>query len=207
MKIKNVLYLSLLLAVSSCRSLDQNSRTFIGVQTGSMIGNIAGTIIGDRVGGYTGAVIGSALGTTTGAVTGAIITSPRDNTPSSRPAAIPHGPKLYIDQILLNDPNKNKIVETGETCKLTFLIVNEGNQDAIGVIPVIKGIKNTKGLQLSEPLTIERIQPEELVEYTVTLTAGSQLKNGEAKFSIELKERNGYEIPAEEFTIKTRKIK
>ncbi len=198
------IWITLLISLTGCRSLDQNTRTFLGIQTGSMIGNVAGAIIGDQIGGYTGSAIGSVLGTAGGAVAGAVITAPRPEREKVRTSSAP-APYLFIDDIFLNDQNGNNRIDAGEKCQLTFIIKNEGERDAYDVTPQLKVVKGGKYLTLSDPVIIRKISPGEAMQYTVAVNASHKLKIGEAGFRIEVKEKNGYNIPGEEFIILTQR--
>lgn len=201
---KAFIYTACVLLLSECSSMDRFSQSIIATQTGAAIGSIAGSIIGENIGGYRGSYMGSFIGSAAGALIGASIVN-REQPHSRHPnidKAVP-SPYLIIRDIRLQDENWNRVVETGEDCRLIFEIYNEGENTAYDVTPMLKGGKGTRHLIYSPPAVIDKIKPGEKVLYKVNLSATRGLKSGEAVFEIYLDERNGFGTPWEEFSIRT----
>jgi uncharacterized protein YcfJ len=201
---KLLIYSISALILSGCGSMDQVSRSIVATQTGAALGSIAGSIIGDNIGGYRGSYLGSFVGSAAGAMIGASIVA-RQQEETDRKAVIVSNssPDLVIRDIRLQDENWNRIVEPNENCRLIFEIYNEGGQTAYDVKPIIKGLKGTRNLIYSPSLIIDNIKPGEGVLYKVNLMASSGVRTQEAVFEIYLEERNGFDTPKEEFSIRT----
>ncbi len=203
---KVFIYSACIFLFTGCGTMDQATKSIFSTQAGAAIGNIAGSIIGENIGGYRGSFFGSIIGTGAGAVIGAGVaarTSP--DTEQYAPSTPFPSPYLVIRDIRLLDENRNKLVDADENCQLVFEIFNDGEETALDVKPVLKGLKGTKQLIYSSPLVIDQIKPKEAVQYTVNLSASSKVRTGDANFEIYLDERNGFGTSKEEFTIRTQK--
>lgn len=196
-----LLLVSLLL--SGCGTMDQTSRTIIGSQVGSLAGTVAGGVVGHSIGGYRGESIGTFVGSAAGGILGAVAASSRNRSGSKGQATQPL-PYLIIEDIYLEDKNERQTIDAGETCRLSFIILNDSRQTVYNIEPVLKGEKGTRYLKLSTPVTIRQLKPHERVSYSVTIQASPKLKDGTATFSIRLKGPDGYLTEEETFTIPTR---
>ena len=156
----------------------------------------------DAAGGYRGEAIGSFVGSVGGTVLGAAAASSQNqrdrNTASAREYQVPY---LVIEDIYLEDRNNNQIVDAGESCRISFILSNEGRQTAYNIEPVIKVEQGGKYVKLSKPLVIRQLPPHKRVSYTVTLHASPKLKAGEIVLSVRLKSSDGYLTDKETFTL------
>lgn len=188
--------------------MDPAARTALATQSGAVVGGAFGSALGDQLGGYHGSFWGSMLGSVAGAAVGAAAASnsaKRDRMNSQ--VYISPAPALAIEDILLRDRNGNQCIDAGESCQITFIIINEGDADARYVEPVIKPKGNAKKIRLSAPVRIDRISPEEEISYTVQAHASEKLKSGEAEFEIYLKEGGENATPKERFAVCTREYR
>lgn len=192
-----------LLICTGCGTMDQTSRTIVGSQLGSLAGTVAGGVVGHSIGGYRGENIGTFVGSAAGGILGAVAASSPDRRSQNGQVVQPL-PYLLIEDIYLENKNENQTIEAGESCRLTFIILNDSRQTAYNVEPVLKGKKGARYLKLSPPVTIRQLGAHERVSYTVTVQASPKLKNGEATFSVRLKDTNGFLTEKETFTIPTR---
>lgn len=193
----------LFLLCTGCGTMDQTSRTIVGSQLGSLAGTVAGGVVGHSIGGYRGESIGTFVGSAAGGILGAVAAS-SPNRRNQNGQVVQPLPYLLIEDIYIEDKNENQTIEAGETCRLSFIILNDSQQTVYNVEPVIKGEKGTQYLKLSSPVTIRQLGPNERVSYTITVQASPKLKNGEATFSIRLRDPNGFLTEKETFTIPTR---
>lgn len=213
---KVVLYMMVfLLILPSCgatKSMSSDERIGLGAQIGSFIGWLFGGLIGDSIDDEIGGNIGAFVGTTVGGVAGASIAAsmndeirteirrPAKYTPSSHTLL----PDLHIEDILLEEDSitRNQKIDAGETCLISFVIVNNSFQDALNVTPVVKVVEG-EHLELSEPVKIPRISRDDCITYEVTVYASPELPSGKAVFSVRLEEGRGNGTEEETFTVDT----
>ena len=205
MRMKNwFLFLMIPVFGTGCATMDPTSRTIVGSQVGMLAGTVAGGVIGHAAGGYRGEAIGSFVGSVGGTVLGATAASSQNqrnrNTTNAR---VYQHPYIVIEDIYLEDRNNNQIVDAGETCRISFILSNEGKQTAYNLEPIIKVEKGGKYVKLSNPVTIGQLQPGKRMSYTVTLHASPKLKAGEISLSVRLKSSDGYLTDKETFTLPT----
>ena len=205
MRMKNwFLFLMIPVFGTGCATMDPTSRTIVGSQVGMLAGTVAGGVIGHAAGGYRGEAIGSFVGSVGGTVLGATAASSQNQrnrkTTNARVYQLPY---IVIEDIYLEDRNNNQIVDAGETCRISFILSNEGKQTAYNLEPIIKVEKGGKYVKLSNPVTIGQLQPGKRMSYTVTLHASPKLKAGEISLSVRLKSSDGYLTDKETFTLPT----
>lgn len=201
-------YILLLMAsvlCTGCATMDPTSRTIVGSQVGMLAGTVTGAVIGHAAGGYRGEAIGSFVGSVGGTVLGATAAASQNqrnsrSTTSAREYQLPY---VVIEDIYLEDRNNNQIVDAGETCRISFILSNEGRQTAYNVEPVIKIEQGSKYVKLSKPVMIRQLQPNKRVSYTITLHASPKLKTSEIALSVRLKSADGYLTDKETFTLPT----
>jgi len=173
-----LLFLMIPVIGTGCATMDPTSRTIVGSQVGMLAGTVTGAVIGHAAGGNR---------------------NQRDrNTASVREYQVPY---LVIEDIYLEDRNNNQIVDAGESCRISFILSNEGRQTAYNIEPVIKVEQGGKYVKLSKPLVIRQLPPHKRVSYTVTLHASPKLKAGEIVLSVRLKSSDGYLTDKETFTL------
>lgn len=201
---KWLLFLIIPVLGTGCATMDPTSRTIVGSQIGMLAGTVAGGVIGHAAGGYRGEAIGSFVGSVGGTVLGATAASSQNqrnrNTTNARVYQLPY---VVIEDIYLEDRNNNQIVDAGETCRISFILSNEGKQTAYNLEPIIKVEKGGKYVKLSNPVTIGQLQPGKRMSYTITLHASPKLKAGEISLSVRLKSSDGYLTDKETFTLPT----
>lgn len=206
MKLKNLIFSWLIISLcTGCGTLDPYSRSALATQGGAMVGGTVGAALGDHLGGYHGSFWGSMIGSVAGAAVGAAAASninkqQQEYTWVERFPA----PELVVKDILLTDANGNQCIDAGESCQITFVIVNEGDANARYVEVVIRPKGTAKQIRLSAPVRIDRISPDEEISYTVQAQASPKLKTGDAKFEIYLKEDGDEATVKETFAICTR---
>lgn len=209
MRIKNwLLFLMIPVIGTGCATMDPASRTIVGSQVGMLAGTVTGAVIGHSIGGYRGEAIGSFVGSVGGTVVGAAAASSqnqRNNGYTQRnEGRIYQSSYVVIEDIYLEDRNGNQMIDAGETCRISFIIRNDGQKTVYSIEPVVKAESGTKYLKLSNPAIIREIRPNGRVSYTITVYTGPKLKSGEAAFSIRLKDSNGYLTEKETFRVPTR---
>lgn len=193
------------------------------VMTGAAIGNnVGGTIgglIGDgsagRHGAFRGSSIGSLIGTVAGAVIANEMTKPREQKqedkvqiqrrPSSSQVQHLSGAQLKVRNIRFIDSGRNQTINSEETCKIIFEVVNEGNRVVHNVVPIVEEVSGMKKLYISPSTMVERIAPNDGIRYTATLEAGKRIKTGIAVIHVGVANEHGEEYDWQEFEIPTQR--
>lgn len=206
-----MIFLLVLPGCGSMRNMSSEDRAGFGAQVGSFIGWMFGGLIGEAIDDDRGGEIGSFIGTAVGGIAGASIAANTGETyvERSRPAkytASSHMllPDLRIEDILLEEDSLtyNRKIDAGETCRISFVIINNSFQEAVNVLPIVK-IREGQHLEISDPVRIARVSKDEPVTYEVTVHASQELQTGEAVFSVRLEEGRGNGTEEETFTVET----
>lgn len=201
-----------------------NSNAVIaGAAIGSNVGGAIGGLIGDSNGGWRGGYRGSAIGTIIGTIAGAAIanaaTAPKQQeehgyriertqpypTQSERQpqaSAINH---LRIRNIRFIDDNRNHVINSGENCKVIFEIMNEGNETAYNVVPVVTETTGMKRIYISPSVMIEQITPRNGMKYTANISAGERIKTANVTIRIAIANEYGDEYDWQEFSLPTQR--
>lgn len=200
-----IMSLLILPGCGSMKHMSPEERAGVGAQIGSFIGCLFGGVVGYAINDECGADLGSFIGTAVGGVAGASIAATTGQEAQERPDPSPSN--LQIEDILLDEDSvsRNQKIDAGETCRLVFVIINNGYNDALQIEPVVTVENGKSKIKVSEPTVIERISHEDRITYTVILQASPQLRSGKALFSIRLNELNGNGAIAiqEKFTVDT----
>lgn len=207
-----IINLAICMLLGGCASMDQASRTMVGTQIGSLAGGILGAVIGSNSNRWDGAELGATFGSLAGGAVGAVVGAtsvPQQKVevplaPNQETMLDTNAPNLVVDDIYLEDANGNQTIDAGEDCRLVFIIVNNGRQNAINVQPVVTVEKGASYIKLSPPVVISQISSEDRITYSVKAKASSKLPDGKALFSIKIYEQNGYGKDAETFTVATK---
>lgn len=206
-----MLSLLLLPGCGSMRNMSSEDRVGFGAQVGSFIGWLFGGLIGEAINDENGAEIGAFIGTAVGGVAGASIAASTEEethivrrSPKYTPSSHVLLPDLQIEDILLDEDSitYNQKIDAGETCRISFVIVNNSFQDALNVLPVVK-LEEGENLELSEPVRIARVAHDTPITYEVTVHASPELQTGTVVFSVRLEEGRGNGTEAETFTVET----
>ncbi|MDE7378588.1 MAG: hypothetical protein K2N13_06450 [Paraprevotella sp.] len=206
--------------------------TTIGTVLGSSIGGIMGGFRGHDVGTLVGAVAGGAVGA---AITAprerrksvepdAIVTErtakkhTKKSSVSSRSvmieaedssgvaltAPVAESP-LVLRNLRYIDDGRNQILNRKESSKLIFELVNSTHIPVTGVVPYVSEANGNEQVYISPPVRIERIEPGEVIRYTVEIKGGNRLKAGTAVFRIAVSCDDGPFVTVREFTLPTDK--
>lgn len=207
-----ILSLSLLTGCGSVKNMSREERAGVGSQIGAFAGWLFGGAVGHAIDDDIGGEIGAFVGTAVGGIAGAQIAAnsgDKVKVEKREPGgytASPTAPQpgLQIEEILLeeNSVTRDDRINAGETCRLSFVIVNNSLQAASDVEPVVK-VKKGKHLKLSDPVKIAKITRDDRITYNVMVQASPKLRTGEALFSVRLKEGHGNGTEEETFTVKT----
>jgi len=95
--------------------------------------------------------------------------------------------------IEFSEPSGNKKLDADETGKLIITVKNSGKGDAFDVKAEINADKRISGLSFDNPVTIGTIEPGKSVRKEIALTASEDIPTSEARFSITLREANGFD--------------
>lgn len=191
----------------------------IGGNVGSAIGGLIGDSNGGWRGGYRGSAIGTIIGTIAGAAIGNAVTAPKQpeeysyriertqpyptqSEPQQAPSATDY---LKIRNIRFIDADRNHVISSGENSKVIFEIINEGNQTAYNVVPVVTETTGMKRIYISPSVMIEQIAPHNGVKYTANINAGERIKTGEIIIRIAVADEYGQEYDRQEFSLQTQR--
>lgn len=220
-----LLLLGVSLLASGCGTT-QPARTgaiVSGAAIGSNVGGAIGGLVGDSRhgwrGGYRGSAIGSIIGTLAGAAIGGALTAPKnreENRPQDYPPARSADPfyaepyesssalsALHIRNLRFIDDNRDHVLNAGESSKIIFEIMNEGNETAYSVIPQVTEISGVKQIHISPSILVEQILPSNGVKYTATVSVGKRVKNSTATFRVAVTDTRGQIYDYQEFTLET----
>jgi hypothetical protein len=105
-------------------------------------------------------------------------------------------PRLQIEKQIFIDENNNNILEANETGRLELRISNLGNRAARNVkINLNQADENIKGLLYDSSVEIGDILPKVKKDATLVIAADYKVPRTTARFSIEVMEDNGFNIP------------
>jgi len=193
------------------------------IMVGANVGGLVGGIVGDGMDGYRGSLFGSLIGTVSGALIANAATTPRQDDgyrvedvygyepetwrdPSDRYRAQPvRHSDLVIQNIRFIDANRSQVIDSNETAKIIFEVMNIGRTNVYRVTPVIKELNEMKHLYISPSASIECIPAGDGIRYTANIRTGKKLKDGEALFQIVVLEGNGTSVSSRTFAIPTRR--
>lgn len=219
--------LAIALLFSSCGTSRMASgdpgAVFAGATISSNVGGAIGGLIGEGYGGWRGGYRGSAIGTIIGAIAGAAIgnavTAPKQQEEFSYriERTQPYPPQeenrqlrsavdyLKIRNIRFIDDNRDHIINSGENSKVIFDIMNEGDQTAYNVVPVVTETTGMKRIYISPSVMIEQIAPHNGVKYTANINAGERIKTGEITIRIAVADEYGQEYDWQKFSLQTQR--
>lgn len=194
--------------------------TFAGAVIGGNVGGAIGGLIGENNrgwrGGYRGSAIGTIIGTLAGAAIGNAISAPKEEEHSYRIERTPSYPSrveaqrapspvsaLRIRNIRFIDDSHDQIIRSGENSKIIFEIINEGQNTAYNIVPVVVETTGMKRIYISPSVMVEQIRSQNGVKYTANLSAGERIKTGEIIIRIAVADQYGQEYDWQEFTLLT----
>lgn len=176
------------------------------VSAGASIGGVLGSIVGDRAGGYNGSQFGALVGTVAGAVVGNVVTTPRkEKIMDGQVEACDAMSGVKVTNIRFIDDNRNHVIDAGESCKLVFELVNEGEVPVYNVVPVVEELSGMKHIAISPSAQVAYMAVGDRIRYTATIVGGKKLKSGNAMFRIYTTESNGTMSEMREFSLPTAK--
>ena len=218
-----VLFFSTLL-LSGCATgrVGSPSGVYAGASIGGTLGNAVGGLIGESNGGWRGGYRGSAIGTIVGTIAGAAVgnalTTPRDekdsyypetrmrmysksNVERTRPYIRESLTHLKVRNIRFIDDSRTRSINAGESSKVIFEVMNEGNEIVYNVVPLVEQLTDMKYIGISPSVMIEKINPGEGIRYTATIYAGAKLRDGEVTLRVAVSDENGSICDSLEFTV------
>ena len=184
------------------------------------MGGAIGGLIGDSNGGWRGGYRGSAIGTIIGTIAGAAIgnavsapkqeeygyrierTEPYEPQPETYPAPSVFD-NLKIRNIRFIDDNRDHVITSGESSKVIFEIMNEGDRTVYNVVPVVTETTGMKRIYISPSVMVEQIAPHNGVKYTASISAGERIKTGNITIRVAVANGNGQQYDRQEFSLPT----
>lgn len=95
-----------------------------------------------------------------------------------------YSPSLEIVNARFVDANENNVLDSNETCKLIFEVMNRGNQPVYDVVPTVVETTGNKHIFISPSIHVEKIDAGSGVRYTAMVKADKKLKDGSARFCV-----------------------
>ena len=216
---KSVIVLVLLVMMTSSCSYESMTGSPAAVSAGASIGNVVGAIVGDNIDGWRGSQFGALIGTVAGAAIGNAVSTPRNNRRNrdsnediiyneegyNRNGYVEARSDISIQNIRFIDDNRDHVIDSGESSKLIFDLVNEGVGPAYNIVPVIEELSGIKHLLISPMRQISYMPQGNQIRYTVTIRADKKLKSGLAHFRLYTMESSGAMSEPHEFSLPTRR--
>ena len=218
------------LILSGCASgrMGHPGAIVAGASIGGSLGGSIGGLVGEHNrgwrGGYRGSAIGNIVGTIAGAAIGSALTAPKQepieeyayvpeirerysqsNSKSGRVRPSQPMAQLKLRKVRFIDDNRNHAIDAGESSKIIFEIMNEGQEPVYDVVPIVETVGKVKHIGISPSVMVEEILPGEGIRYTATIYAGSKLKDGEITFRVAISNENGVICDSQEFTLPARR--
>lgn len=180
--------------------------------TGAAIGGVIGSVVGANSNSAYGSTIGSIIGTVAGAAIGNAVSKKSSGNilgsilgaglvdSNNSAAASP----LSLTNFRLVDSNNNQAIDAGETCQITFEIVNNGNTAVSNITPVLGLVEKVKGLTVGNVKQIDSLPAKSKVAYSIPVVATSHLKNGTASFCAYVQYGSGMNSGTQSFSLPTK---
>lgn len=103
-----------------------------------------------------------------------------------------------------SEPSGNKILDAEETGKLIITVKNSGKGEAFDVKAEIKSHKYINGLRFKESVSIGTIPQGQSISKEIELIASEDIPTSEIKFTINIKEANGFDADPIAIAFKTK---
>lgn len=200
-----LLILSVAMLLASCASGGSTAQVFA-----AMSGLNAGATLGGAIGGLTsrsprGYHMGTTIGALSGAAIGAVATMPRKKRVetaesaetyeapkrkrgSFAPSATLSGMRrdVRVTNVTFRDSSGDGVLQPGETATVSYDIINVTPYAINLLVPRMELSAQKKRIHISPMQNIMDVPSGEGVRYSVTLTADSRLKSGEAQLTLYL---------------------
>ena len=197
--------LSVAMLLASCASGGSTAQVFA-----AMSGLNAGATLGGAIGGLTsrsprGYHMGTTIGALSGAAIGAVATMPRKKRVESAESAETYeAPKrkrgsfspsatlsgmrrdVRVTNVTFRDSSGDGVLQPGETATVSYDIINVTPRAINLLVPRMELSAQKKRIHISPMQNIMDVPSGEGVRYSVTLTADSRLKSGEAQLTLYL---------------------
>jgi WD40 repeat protein len=98
--------------------------------------------------------------------------------------------ELVASNCIVQEENKNGIIEVGEKASLNFQIKNNGKIPALGVIAKIIQNPIVEGINTINEKQIGNIAPNSSLDISIPITIGTEVKSSKGMFSVSFTEAN-----------------
>lgn len=122
---------------------------------------------------------------------------------SFKVSVFPAPPNLSAT-VSFSEPSGNKILDAEETGRLIITIKNTGKGDAFDVKAEIKTDKKLNGLSYDRDVDLGTIAAGQSIKKEIELTASEDIQTSDIKFSINIKETNGFDADPITIAFKTK---
>lgn len=122
---------------------------------------------------------------------------------------IAHGDKpsqparLMTSDLRFEDDNGNKRIDAGENSYLLFTLQNDGTGEARNVVVELRDEQEVSGLSFAGRTSVGTLPPGRSKEVRLPITGANYLQEGQADFTIEILERNGFDAAPLHLTVQT----
>ncbi|MGN1263905.1 MAG: hypothetical protein ACI4TW_07685 [Prevotella sp.] len=93
-------------------------------------------------------------------------------------------PLLEIRNASFVDDNGDGMIHRGESCRITFDIMNNSNHTIYDIRPAVVETTGNKHILISSGVRVESIAPHRGVRYTATIMGDNRLKDGSAVIKV-----------------------
>jgi hypothetical protein len=100
---------------------------------------------------------------------------------------------LFTEAPAFWDENDNQALDAGEFSRLTFFVANRGKGIAQDVRVQVREDNRLRGLSFPETLSLGDLEPGARVQVQIAIQAASDVQEGDADFTFEVREANGFD--------------
>lgn len=120
-------------------------------------------------------------------------------------ARLSYSPTLSIVNARFVDANEDSYLNSNETCKIIFEVMNLGQYPVYDVVATVIETTGNKHIFISPSIHVEKIEPGSGVRYTAMVKADKKLKDGDARFCVSVIHEGKSISKVNEFNIPTKR--
>lgn len=113
-------------------------------------------------------------------------------------------PLLTCTPLILNEKEKNGIVETTDILTLDFIVANEGEGQAYDVVAKVQLSPLVKDLMYDKEYFLGNLAPGKNEKVSINIYPGPQMETGISQFIVDITEANGNNAETQELAFQTK---
>lgn len=111
--------------------------------------------------------------------------------------------RLVASNLRFEDGNGNNRMDANETSYVTFMLRNDGAGEARSVVVRLEDEQSISGLRYESQTSVGTLPPGRSKEVRLPISGAGYLQEGQADFTIEILERNGFDASPLHLTVQT----